>query len=642
MKKNGNSPIKFVDNLFNRIKNSLKNPSKKAFGKIGLFLILGVMILNINFTNSKIGISAKADWIDDIASRLKTSSMLMAVPGGSTFLAGKNALNSVGVSVSSVAKGGSLWVFNWLLYSVLWAISKLLIIAAQLLDFALNTDYLGDLIKEGSVYKLWAAVRDILNLFFMLLLLFSAFCTIFQVEKYNLKKIIIMLVVMALLVNFSYAIAVFVVDFSNSAMRFLVEVAFPNSSSASSSAYIGKVLKFGDTLKNQYNEASFTSGNTTGQIIVSIVLLFIYTVTIMALAINLLIRMIAFIVLVILSPFGFVFAFFPGTSSISNDWWDKLLKYAFMGPVLAFFLLITMVLFSKGTLSSSTNVAGTEIPIHIIGVIFLWMGLTISQKMGGMGSEMAMGMAKKVGNNIKSYGQKAAWGTVGLAGKGVDTMTGHRISGGIGGLKAKWDSWGENYKTASTTRKTQSADFLGVKGANEKLVQENLKKYKEGSGISDAETNRIDSSGSKAEKMALALHRAETKGFDKDPDKALKQYQEGLTVLGDNDVYKNLFESNVRKKNVDLIINEEIVRTGATGGAAFDIAKKEFAKLNTNDWKEQNIERIVATASIPGKSGVVGGATDVINGYSPSARAKLTSEMRGDKYMQGQGAGMWA
>ena len=426
-------------------------------------------------------------------------------------------------------------------------------------------------------------------------------------------------------------------------MYFLIDATFSDNFQSKSA----KIIDFTNFAKAL--TANYSTGSEVKTLILAVILNFLIFITLFAIGLNLLIRILAFVILLILAPVGFAFAFFPDTKGIANSWWGALLKYAFMGPIMVFFLYLAMSIFKwKGMPNNALNQIGEGAPSleyfkFLIPIVFLWMGLIISQKFGGSGAGVAMNMAKKTGNKIKGYGQTLAWGGTKMIGRGVDMGSGYRISGGIGELKSKWDSWGDNYKSKSERKKTEAADFLGVKGANEKLVQESRKKWKEAGGISDSEMARIDSKkGTKAEKMALALERAENKGFDKDPAKAATQYREALNALKDNKVYKDLFDSNIRKKNIDLVINEEIVRTGATGAAVFDIAEREFAKLNSNDWKEQNIERIVSTAAMPGNSRIIAGATDVINGYSTSAKARLSSEMRKDKYGQGQKAGLWA
>lgn len=310
-----------------------------------------------------------------------------------------------------------------------------------------------------------------------------------------------------------------------------------------------------------------------------------------------------------------------------------------MGPVMVFFIYLANLIFNIGNQNGGDLVG--SIVRYIIPIVFLWMGLIISSKFGGDGSKMAMGIAGKVGGNIKSYGQKAAWGGAKAVGRFADDKTKNVVSGGIGAAKMKLSQWNDDHKSASNTRATQFANRLSVAGANEKLVQESRKKWKEAGGVSDSEMARIDSiKGTKAEKMALALERAENKGFDKDPIKAAAQYQEALTALNGNKVYKDLFDGNIRKKNIDLEINanvsSEMARLGRSlmASETETIARKSFDKLDPGDWKEQNVERMATLNSMYGNSGVAKAAKSRIGNYAKPD--KVTENMRGSKYDAGK------
>ena len=615
-----------------KIKNIFKKPTKKALGKLGLFLIFGMMILDVNFCLGADQSTTPLPWY------------YFSTPesGGGEIMLEAMQQGGVGETVKELALDVAAKPFKIALNGIGDILAYLIIhVAGPILDAVLNQDFVSNFLNLEAIYKGWVIVRDLLNMFFMLLLLFSAFATIFQVEKYHLRKVIIMLIVMALLVNFSFPIALFIIDFSNSAMYFLIETTF--SSGPSKAVKLVDVTNFGEALKNSYNISSAMS-----TIIMGVILNFIVLITLLAIGLNLLIRILAFVILLIVSPAGFAFAFFPDTKNVANDWWSALFKYAFLGPVMTFFLYLAILIFDRNLPIGDNASASLSYFKFIVPIVFLWMGLIASQKFGGRGSEMAMNMAKKTGNKIKGYGQTLAWGGTKMIGRGVDMGSGYRISGGIGGLKSKWDSWGDNYKSKSERKKTKAADFLGVKGANEKLVQESRKKWKEAVGISDSEMARIDSKkGTKAEKMALALERAENKGFDKDPDKAFSQYQEGLKNLEGNKVYKDLFEKNVKKKNIDLLIRtkyeEEKTKLGRslTSDETKNIAKTEFNKLSPLEWKDQNIERINFTNTKFGNLGVGVAAGEVIGAYDNSARNKLMAEIGGEKYAQGKTGGLW-
>ncbi|MDP1619484.1 MAG: hypothetical protein Q8M12_00635, partial [bacterium] len=95
-------------------------------------------------------------------------------------------------------------------------------IAVILFAWIIDAEKLRAILVHPAIFKSWSLVRDFLNIGFILVLLFSAFSTIFQVDKYSYKKILLWLVIMALLVNFSYPITRFIIDVSNTLMYTLL------------------------------------------------------------------------------------------------------------------------------------------------------------------------------------------------------------------------------------------------------------------------------------------------------------------------------------------------------------------------------------------------------------------------------------
>ena len=113
-------------------------------------------------------------------------------------------------------------LINCFLLIVLRFLGLVLAAAATLFNWVIDPDNMKAVIDNDVIYSTWAMVRDTLNIAFILVLLFSAFSTVFQVDKYSYKKLLLTLVLMALLVNFSYPIARFIIDFSNSMMYYLL------------------------------------------------------------------------------------------------------------------------------------------------------------------------------------------------------------------------------------------------------------------------------------------------------------------------------------------------------------------------------------------------------------------------------------
>ena len=137
---------------------------------------------------------------------------------------------------------------SWGITTVLAALKALcglfLIICNYFLNAMLSPN-LYNFTSEPIITTGWVAVRDVCNLFFLLILLFIAFCTILQIEKYHAKKILLTFILMALLVNFSKPIAIFIFDGSQLLMNFFLT----KISSASGGDIGGKMMETSAIMK---------------------------------------------------------------------------------------------------------------------------------------------------------------------------------------------------------------------------------------------------------------------------------------------------------------------------------------------------------------------------------------------------------
>jgi len=179
------------------------------------------------------------------------------------------------------------------------------------------------ILNQPALKDVWIMVRDTLNMFFILVLLFSAFCTIFQVDKWNLKKVWLNILINALLVNFSWTIARIIIDISNVAMYYFMNHMFtPTNGAVSGSTIFASIGTFAQ-LSGVLHPSSFADLAATRQIIM-IIFTFIFAITLLVAAILFVIRLIALVLLVMFSPIGFVGYIFPSTASYADDWWKKL------------------------------------------------------------------------------------------------------------------------------------------------------------------------------------------------------------------------------------------------------------------------------------------------------------------------------
>ncbi len=304
--------------------------------------------------------------------------------------------------------------FKYLLYSLLRFLGWILTGAATLFEWVVKPENIsGDtgLLNKSTVKEVWIMVRDTLNMVFILILLFAAFCTVFQVDKWNLKKVWLNILINALLVNFSFPIARFFIDVSNVAMYYFLNNMFTGTGQGSGSsimASFGSVSQLSEILiPNTYAEAEVT------YIIAAIVFTFIFGITILVLAALFVIRLIALVMIVMFSPIGFVGNIFPAMNKFASDWWTNLFKYAFFGPVMVFMMMVSLKIMAS--IPDSFNLAAQKnapadmsewiahTAFFMIPIFVLWMAMGIAQKMGVAGADKIVGAAKKWGGKAAMF-----------------------------------------------------------------------------------------------------------------------------------------------------------------------------------------------------------------------------------------------
>jgi len=292
-------------------------------------------------------------------------------------------------------------------------ISSILMPAANsLFVWAVKVDNFKAVVGSTAVYNIWKIVRDFLNIAFILVLLFSAFATIFQVEKYSYKKILLNLVLMALLVNFSFPIARFIIDVSNVLMYTLISMLFVDGQNGATKA-MGMMAD--KAMLSGILSPSGGTASTIAALLAAIIFGFIFAITMLAVAIMLVIRIIALAILIMFSPIAFVASILPSTSNYANDWWNQLFKYAFFGPIMIFMLYIALTVmteFSKLETSNFNIIAGSQsedanfigkIAYLAIPIVILWIGMGTAQKMSIAGAGAVMGGTQKI---LKSFGSR--------------------------------------------------------------------------------------------------------------------------------------------------------------------------------------------------------------------------------------------
>ena len=381
----------------------------------------------------------------------------------SSFLIGSFTNAGLKDAVSGIV-GHVIQFLVWILGGILFVLIYILIWVAQYNDF----------INAEAVKNGWVIVRDLCNMFFILILLVIAFAAILRIESYNLKKTLPKLLIMAVLINFSKTICGLFIDFAQVIMLTFVN-GFKDMGSANLTSMLGIKNILAIDASSKAIEVSLLS--IVGSYLLALLYAIVSVIVVLVLVAVLVIRMVMLWIYIVLSPLAYLLSAFPAGQKYAQQWWQEFSKQVIVGPVLAFFIWLSFVSLGGSGLKGQDilNVdpkgidnSGTEriyqgekkelAPIagsaeagtpdnmikFIISIGMLMGGLMITQQIGGMaGSAAGKGIASvqgKYGPTPMRWGRErltAFQGKRELERKRKAAATGERMFGLYkGGVKA--------------------------------------------------------------------------------------------------------------------------------------------------------------------------------------------------------------
>ncbi|NTU67228.1 MAG: hypothetical protein HGB08_04910 [Candidatus Moranbacteria bacterium] len=462
-------------------------------------------------------------------------------------------------------------VFKCLLLYVLYFAKLVLNMAFLLFKWTIDVDSLNKVMGSSVIYQIWKIVRDMLNILFIMTLLFSAFATVLQIQSYNYKKILLNLIIMALLVNFSFPITRFIIDVSNVIMYFFVNTLLNGGSGADdllSSSMLGPLL------------GNVSTKDSLLFLIAAIVFVFVFAITILVLAVLLLIRTVALSILIIFSSVAFVGSIVPGTSlaKTAHGWWSSLMEYSFFGPVMVFMVYIAakmMTIIPKDQFRDMANATNTDsqtaifisaATFYVIPLVILWMGMLSAKRGSVIGSSIVVSTGMKWGGR---FARGAGRGGLMATSRATGTMgLGNALGEGWKNFKKNGPLFGtdiQDRKKAEWQKRLSGVKFgdkNAVRDLDRKKVNELRKEWKDNGGASDEDIQNSLKSKNKVEQMAAALEAAEKNGFKDDKRagglSAFEQYKKALESIKDDPAYKKLFDDKIGEKNVKFKILYDI------------------------------------------------------------------------------------
>src|SRR3989344_5534424 len=522
---------RFINKIFKQSKN------RKLAAGMMLLILISIIFLKISMETAQAACGCVMIGDDSVCTD--------SITGELCYLSSQEEANSIAQTAANgldpiraiINWAEGLLVGNFIYYAILTPLSWLLGIAGTFAEWMLQPAY----IVNSTVVQIgWGVTRDLANMFFILILLGIALDYILF-QSFGVKHALPMLIVVALLINFSLPIAGIFIDFANVFSNF----------------FISKIT--GDCLNLNVENCGFTmaiaqnlnltklyetggAANLIVNMIFAALLMLGIAFTLFALGIMFLLRTGWLYALLILLPLVLVLMPFPKTSQYFGRWTNKFFQWTMFAPVAMFFLYLSMLVFQANINPGETNniktmsylVNGAQAQVwnqgvcgafieQVIKYVVVWFfmlgSLMAAQSMSITGAGAALGMIKSAekwaGGKVKNAGKRglsAAGRVVGADKKMEDLARGLQKIPGIGGaLSSSVRGVASKTKTAMEKQEALTAkEKANFEGLSDEALRDEYKTYRESS---------IPGNKAKANNIALMLSQRKGNALtEKNPD----------------------------------------------------------------------------------------------------------------------------
>jgi len=503
------------------------------------------------------------------------------------------------LGIGSFTQKAVYTLFNWIASAIAWLGSQIIILEAKLLSWVLDASVFT---KMPVVQAGWRICRDLANMFFVFILVYIAFCYILRIQSQSTKKLIVKVIIIAVLINFSLMIGGVIIDFSNVFFRFFVFGGLKPQDGEKVTTSLANALKLQTLVESniletptasstpedwqawiqnqmaQQNEKTILIG--FGKLMFTIIFTFLMIIVFGALIVILFVRLFQLWILLIFAPLAWTASLIKikGTpSDLADNWWKNFLKWSFVAPILGMFIYLALETskhLNNLNVASNLNTSASNMMYSIQNILqmvlvagFLIAGFIAGQKMGEGIAGSALNLAKSTG------------GKVGGAIKDRSTLLAARAGGAIGGAINKGAAENEGLRAIVGLTGIGAASRYAVGKAEEmekKQWSERTKKYE---NVSVDQLNKMkDSALMPKERAAMySVLAKKDKLEEKDIDKAIP-----LLSKYDKETYKTTIE-----KHPDW---HPDIRTAAKSGDVQNVV--QVLRVKNIDSSKLNLEKI--------------------------------------------------
>lgn len=315
-------------------------------------------------------------------------------------------------------------IFSWFA-TILLAIAGFFIkLTFFVLKFIIEVAGYNGFIDSPAVTVGWVMVRDMTNMFFVVVLLAIAFGTILGLKNYEYTHLLGKLLIAAIVVNFSRLICGLIIDIAQ-----VVMITFINGIAATASGNLVNMFQVDKIFALGAGTGSLGSGSAA--FLAGIAAVFFATImlfTMVAFLFMIMARMAMLWILIVLSPLAFVLNVLPQTESKAHEWWSQFMGNVITGPIIAFFLWLSFVTVGSGSIHDEIKQHNSLPPEHqiqgtsseeesigitqvmtwdkmanfLIAIAMLMAGAKVAGEYGAAGGSM-IGAAQSMGKKFAMY-----------------------------------------------------------------------------------------------------------------------------------------------------------------------------------------------------------------------------------------------
>ncbi|MBI3634315.1 MAG: hypothetical protein HY228_01710, partial [Candidatus Yonathbacteria bacterium] len=295
-----------------------------------------------------------------------------------------------------------------------------LTLSGYLFDSLLGLSINREFIQKDFVNTIWTIMRDFSNMMFIFILIYTGIRTMLFMDDW--KKPVMMVVVIALLINFSLFFTKIVIDAGNVLAMGVY-----------SGIGVGEGTSVSAAFTNSFRPEQFFLFSASNKdiastifIIAGIISVYLAFVLFKA-AFMFMGRILAFWFLMVISPFAFILLAFPQLGAKIkfrfDAWLDMLINQAFVAPVFLFFIYIIMkVIQAKVFEVGLSKPSGAGVLVDSLFMPIVMMGMII------YALKKALSVAESMSGDFGKIGANLGNKVLGLAAGGA----GMALTGGVG------------------------------------------------------------------------------------------------------------------------------------------------------------------------------------------------------------------